>query len=110
MFSDDTLFTQLALKGGNALNLVHQLGSRSSLDVDLSLETDFDDIDDSRERIFRTLKARFAEASITVFDEKFGSRPPHNSAGDKTWGGYQVEFKLMETAKYETMKDEEGFR
>ena len=36
MFADDTLFNQLVLKGGNALNLIYGIGDRSSLDVDLS--------------------------------------------------------------------------
>jgi len=35
LFSDDFLLEQLVLKGGNALNLVHRIGNRSSLDIDL---------------------------------------------------------------------------
>lgn len=38
MFSDDALFEQLVLKGGNALNLVYKFGSRASIDVDFSLD------------------------------------------------------------------------
>jgi len=106
MFSDDVLYGQLALKGGNALNLVYRLGSRSSLDVDLSLEKDFEDLNDSRERIFRALQARFAEAGLTVFDLKFEKRPPRPKPGAEMWGGYQIEFKLMETDKYASMTDD----
>ncbi|HKV46636.1 MAG TPA: nucleotidyl transferase AbiEii/AbiGii toxin family protein [Candidatus Acidoferrales bacterium] len=104
MFSDDVLFQQLTLKGGNALNLVYELGSRSSVDVDLSLETDFVNIDDSRDRIFTALKARFAEAGVAVFDEKFSKRPVKQKDGSERWGGYQIEFKLMGTVKFEAMK------
>jgi hypothetical protein len=104
MFSDDVLFDQLALKGGNAVNLVHRLGSRSSIDVDLSLQRDFDDLEDSRERIFRALRARFSEVGFTVFDEKFGRKPPEEKAADEKWGGYQVEFKLSESKKYTPME------
>jgi Nucleotidyl transferase AbiEii toxin, Type IV TA system len=104
MFSDDALFDQLTLKGGNAVNLVHRLGSRSSIDVDLSLQKDFDDVADSRERIFRALQARFSEVGFTVFDEHFDKRPAEERAGDEKWGGYQVEFKLFETAKYAPVK------
>ena len=103
MFSDDTLFDQLALKGGNALNLVHHLGSRSSVDVDLSLDKDFQDINDSRERIFRALRSRFAEARLTVFDEKFEQKSPPEAGGDEKWGGYQIEFKLIDTRFYEDL-------
>jgi predicted nucleotidyltransferase component of viral defense system len=104
MFSDDVLFAQLALKGGNALNLIYGLGSRSSVDVDLSLEQDFVDLDDARERIFRALKARFSEVGLRVFDEKFSRRPLQSKVGEERWGGYQVEFKLIGEAKYDAMK------
>jgi len=105
MFSDDTLYRQLTLKGGNALNLVYGFGSRSSVDVDLSLEKDFGDLEDSKQRIFRALKSRFAEAGYTVFDEKFEKRPQQERAGEENWGGYQIEFKLMDAKKFESMKD-----
>src|ERR1700678_1466189 len=85
MFSDDVLYAQLALKGGNALNLIYGLGSRSSVDVDLSLEQDFVDLDDARERIFRALKSRFSEADLRVFDEKFSKRPLESKVGEERW-------------------------
>ncbi|MGH9747403.1 MAG: nucleotidyl transferase AbiEii/AbiGii toxin family protein [Candidatus Acidiferrales bacterium] len=100
MFSDDVLFEQLALKGGNAVNLVHRLGTRSSIDVDFSLQNDFADVEDSRKRIFRALRARFSEVGFTLFDEKFERKPLEDKAGDEKWGGYQIEFKLFDTAKY----------
>jgi hypothetical protein len=106
MFSDDTLFNQLALKGGNAVNLIYGFGTRSSVDVDLSLEKDFDDPDDSAKRIFRSLSDRFAEIGMTVFDQKFSKRPPKENSEDDTWGGYQAEFKLMETERYNRTRDD----
>lgn len=104
MFSDDVLFDQLALKGGNALNLIYGLGSRSSVDVDLSLEKDFVDLDDARERIFRALRDRFSEVGLRVFDEKFTRKPLEVKIGEERWGGYQVEFKLIDETKYNSMK------
>jgi predicted nucleotidyltransferase component of viral defense system len=104
MFSDDTLFNRLALKGGNALNLIYGFGMRSSLDVDLSLEKDFDNPEDSGKRISRALTSRFAEAGLTVFDAKFGKRPAKEYSDDDKWGGYEAEFKLMETDKYNRLK------
>lgn len=102
MFSDDTLFDHLVLKGGNALNLVYRFGSRASVDIDLSLDSDFTDIDDTRERIFQALRNRFAEAHHAVFDERLEPRPPLRAAQEgERWGGYEVSFKLIDTARYQ---------
>lgn len=100
MFSDDVLFHQLALKGGNAVSLVYKFGTRTSVDVDFSLEADFSDIEDTKSRIFESLRRRFAEAQYTVFDAKFERRPPGEAktSGDR-WGGYEVSFKLIEKEK-----------
>jgi len=102
MFSDDELFHQLALKGGNALNLVYKFGGRSSVDIDLSLESDFVDIEDTKERIFRALTNRFGEVKHVVFDAKLEERPvlKQEFANDR-WGGYEVSFKIIETEKYD---------
>jgi len=104
MFSDDILFNQLVLKGGNALNLVYGIGMRSSLDVDLSLSSDFEDFEEAKRRIFKALSDRFAEVGLTVFAEKFNRRPTVSK--DDKWGGYEAEFKLMETIKYNSMRDD----
>lgn len=44
LFADDTLMERLVLKGGNALSLVYGLSPRASLDLDFSLETDFENM------------------------------------------------------------------
>jgi predicted nucleotidyltransferase component of viral defense system len=106
MFSDDELLSQLTLKGGNALNLVYLLGCRASADIDLSLEQDFRDLENTRQKIFGALRSRFREAGLTVFDEKLTPRPliPRRGA-DERFGGYEVTFKLMETGKYDALTD-----
>jgi len=48
----------LVLKGGNALELVHRLGSRASVDLDFSLEEDADP-GSLAERLERALRDRF---------------------------------------------------
>jgi len=102
MFSDDELFSQLALKGGNAVNLVYKLGTRSSVDVDFSLEADFDDRADAELRILRALTNRFAEVNYVVFDGKLAQRPPlKQKTADDRFGGYEFSFKIIERGKYD---------
>lgn len=101
LFSDDQLFEQIVLKGGNALSLVYGLSARTSLDLDFSIEQDFADLDDTRRRIFRALKERFASAGIVVFDESFEPKPQVPGPDQQPWwGGYELKFKLIEEAKH----------
>jgi hypothetical protein len=104
LFSDDRLFEQIVLKGGNALSLIYGLSSRTSLDLDFSIEKDFADLDDTRKRIFRAVKRHFASAGFVVFDESLDPKPqvpgPHQQAW---WGGYEFKFKLIEEAKYKAL-------
>ena len=71
LFSDDELYEQIVLKGGNAISLVYGYGSRGSLDLDFSIERDFPELDDTRRRIFKALHQRFSSAGLVVFDEQF---------------------------------------
>lgn len=107
MFSDDTLMEQLVLKGGNALNLVHGLGSRTSLDIDLSLDGDFADAADAEQRIFRALASRFAAAGYHVFDLRFLRKPAEaKDARFTVMSGYTVEFKLVENSRSELTRED----
>lgn len=104
LFSDDHLFEQIVLKGGNALNLVYGLSPRTSLDLDFSMEKDFSDLDDTRKRIFRAVKERFSSARMVVFDESFESKPQAPGPNQPPWwGGYELKFKLIEEARYKTL-------
>ena len=64
LFSDDKLTEKLVLKGGNALSLVYGVSSRTSLDLDFSMESDFEDLNEAREMLFRVLRDRFGSARI----------------------------------------------
>src|SRR5712692_1921445 len=93
LFSDDKLFEQLVLKGGNALSLVYGLSPRTSLDLDFSIERDFADLDDTRMRVFRSVRERFASAGFVVFDETFEPKPQAPRANQEVWwGGYELKF------------------
>jgi predicted nucleotidyltransferase component of viral defense system len=108
MFSDDDLMEMLVLKGGNAIALFYSEYSRASIDLDFSL---CDDIDKEKfhvieEKIRKVLESTFQENGYLVFDFKFYEKPKVRKAGLKDfWGGYRVEFKLMEK---ERLKDFSG--
>jgi hypothetical protein len=104
-FSDDRLLEKFVLKGGNALTLVHELNLRSSLDIDLSMDSDFEDQHDAKFRLFRALDDRFDSAGFVIFDKKFEPKPPPDgSPPHPRWGGYQVEFKMLPKSKYEAYR------
>jgi len=100
LFSDDTLFEQLVLKGGNAISLVYQMGGRASLNLDFSLAQDFEDLQDTERRIVTSLERKFGEHGLSLFDAKFGPRPNVGKSDIPWWGGYQFEFKLIEKQKH----------
>ena len=100
MFADDEIMEQVVLKGGNALNLVYKIGSRSSIDLDFSLAADFKDVHDAEARILKALRSRFGSVDLTVFDELFEKKPALDQPDESPrWGGYQISFKLLPTAK-----------
>jgi hypothetical protein len=101
LFSDDELMEKFVLKGGNALDIVYNVGTRSSVDIDLSMPDDFADIQDAQERIFRALRDRFDSAGFVVFDEKFQLRPSVvREDQSPRWGGYEIDFKIADRATY----------
>jgi|SRR3990172_2231137 len=95
--ADDVLVEQLVLKGGNALDLVHDVGRRSSFDVDYSIASgDFEDSADAARRLERSLIQRFDAAGYVAFDYRFEQRPPIVGPDEQpTWGGYRASFKLL---------------
>lgn len=102
LFSDDELMEKFVLKGGNALDIIHSIGTRSSVDVDVSMPGDFADLEDAKRRVFKALKDRFDAVGFVVFDETFDPKPSRPRPGqDPRWGGYLVEFKVIARTKYE---------
>jgi predicted nucleotidyltransferase component of viral defense system len=105
IFSDDFLFERVVLKGGNALSLAFGMSSRTSLDLDFSIENDFDDLDEIRNRIRNALEKRFLAYGFVVFDFKFDAKPNIVPEGQSPrWGGYLAAFKVMEKQKYEKLE------
>jgi hypothetical protein len=103
LFSDDELMDMLVLKGGNALDIVYRIAPRASLDIDLSIENDFDlmQIDRLRARIEKALKRTFNEGGYEIFDVTLEEKP--EVIHPKTpgfWGGYQLQFKLITAEQF----------
>ncbi len=106
MFSDDVLFEKLVLKGGNAVSLVYRYGARGSLDVDFSIDGEFEDVEDAAKRISKALADRFAAAGFVVFDYTFGLRPLARGDANPRWGGYRIQFKIIDRQRYEELRGE----
>jgi hypothetical protein len=98
--SDDELMEQLVLKGGNALDIVHRVGGRTSQDLDYSIPADFDDLEHTKQKLFTVLRQQFDRAGLVVFDEKLERRPLRG--GEDRMSGYQLEFKLTTKVRRES--------
>ncbi len=96
--SDDDLVERLVLKGGNALEIVHRIGERASLELDFSVDGDLQDLEDVRRRLFQALRDRFDSVGLILFDERLDPRPEGSETA--RWGGYVAQFKLIERDRY----------
>ncbi|ETF04748.1 hypothetical protein W822_05095 [Advenella kashmirensis W13003] len=97
IISDDELFEHLILKGGNAIELIHHIVARASIDIDFSMKADFPGGSANlAQRAERTLTHTFKQHGYQVFDFKFHCRPETLSVDvEDFWGGYKIEFKLV---------------
>ena len=72
-----------------------------------SLETDFEDLDRSRTRIFRALRDRFDSHGYAVFDERLQPKPRLEGPDERPWwGGYELCFKIIEKSKFQRLSPE----
>ena len=107
MIFDDELMEQLVLKGGNAIDLFHHnISQRSSLDIDFSLEKDFDQkLDEMEKKFKKELKEAFSTEGHIVFDVKLREKPKRQESEELDfWSGYELEFKIIP----ETVCEKEG--
>ncbi|OGI04842.1 MAG: hypothetical protein A2Y25_04235 [Candidatus Melainabacteria bacterium GWF2_37_15] len=106
LFSDDVLMERLVLKGGNCIDLAYKLSTRSSLDLDFSMETDFtqEEIDTFTDRIEFQFNNYFPQENLRTFDIKFSSRPMKPDKYND-WGGYRVTFKVIPVEKYQELQE-----
>lgn len=99
IFSDDDLSKLFSLKGGSALDLIHNITYRSSIDVDVAMQDDIspEKIQIIANKLETALQSIFNEydPSYSIFQFKFEARPAkQNIASKEFWGGYRVEFKI----------------
>ena len=99
IFSDDELSKLFSLKGGSALDLIHKITYRSSMDVDVAMQDDIasEDMIVIEKKLETALQNTFNEYDppYSIFQFKFEKRPfKENVKAKKFWGGYRVEFKI----------------
>jgi predicted nucleotidyltransferase component of viral defense system len=108
--ADDVLSEHLVLKGGNALEIAWGLSSRASLDLDYSIDGEGLPEEELSNRLFRSLKDRFALLKLVVVDEQFVSKPRIAGEGIPTLG-YAATFKLVSRDVYDNyVKDPKRLR
>lgn len=107
LFSDDDLMDVFVLKGGNAINIIYELDYRASQDIDVSMCGDFEEgkLAAVRVKLERALDKTFNERGYNVFDVHLEPRPAKLADSKKDfWGGYQLEFKIIESSKFDVYR------
>jgi predicted nucleotidyltransferase component of viral defense system len=104
--SDDYLVDKLVLKGGNAMSLIYDIANRASLDLDFSIDTSDSIPEDLEYRLKASIAEVFRDEGYQVIDWKFNHQPKNLDADRATfWGGYSVEFKIIDLKSYIEYKD-----
>jgi len=107
MFSDDTLMDTLVLKGGNALDIVYKISHRASIDLDFSIEKELNPLEVFSKKMFDALTRTFKENGYRVFDIYIIKKPQvYNPSAPESWGGYQIEFKLIEKENFSKFEED----
>lgn len=113
LFMDDELYDVFVLKGGNALKLAFKLEDRTSKDIDVSMASDFKEVDlslsDVEEKLISALQKVFRPHEYEPFDFKIVERPKiMNPDKGSFWGGYSAEFKVIDSATFKKLGIEEA--
>ncbi len=107
LFSDDDLMSVFVVKGGNALNILYNVNNRGSMDVDVSMESDFlQSVEIVRQKLETALKETFLPEGYHIFDVTLTQQPDKKTKNPDFWGGYKLEFKIIRDEKYQVYKDD----
>jgi predicted nucleotidyltransferase component of viral defense system len=96
--SNDELMEKLVLKGGNAIDLIYQASGRASIDLDFSMEREFNkkELSHLGKQIKNSLIETFRQEEMVVFDVDLVEKPKRIAHLYKDfWGGYRIEFKVV---------------
>lgn len=106
LVSDDILMNKLVLKGGTCLELAYKIHSRSSKDIDFSIENEFSDneITQIMKNLPEIFNNNFSEFGYYAFDFRIKNKPVHIPV-DIKMTGYNLSFKLVSTDVYKQFKD-----
>lgn len=103
LFADDELFDKFVLKGGTAL-MIQGFNARSSMDIDLSLDSEFNDSDlkQIENTLEKNLKETFMRYDYDIIDLEL-NKSPVKIEGEKKkfWGGYKLKFKILKKENVE---------
>lgn len=100
IFSKDLFSQSLFLKGGQALRIKEKLSNRFSADIDFSTPEGVTDSDAYFELLREALSTRFYSEGYYLFDFKWVRSPKiPKPESPMFWGGWAVEFKLIENEK-----------
>lgn len=106
----DKIMSMLALKGGNVLNYIYELDERSSIDIDVSMETSFAsegiELSEAEESLKKAFQSTFKMEGFEIIDFNLVEKPdqmPENLEG--FWGGYKLIFKVIEQEKLEKLEN-----
>ncbi len=116
VFRSDDLIESLSLKGGNALDIVHNVSDRASRDFDFSMRGDIagGENDEMFDMLERNISQTFQENGYTLFDFKVTQQPIASEGNHRTlefWGGYVVSFKvILDSRLPENTRDIEKMR
>ncbi|KQC31861.1 hypothetical protein AAU57_14710 [Nonlabens sp. YIK11] len=94
LMNDRKLMYGLALKGGNALQLVYDITDRASMDIDYSMKGDFTEEEflKLQLKIEVLLNDEFNKEGLIAFDAIFIEKPKSSTVLE--WKGYNLKFKI----------------
>jgi predicted nucleotidyltransferase component of viral defense system len=111
LYSDDDLMERLVLKGGNLLDVIFQISSRGSMDLDFSIEREFESAQVIHEKLSKVLGEVLSENGYVAFDINVREVPAGMTDDLKDfWGGYKIDFKIIEKKRFDEVGNDERSR
>jgi|WetSurMetagenome_2_1015567.scaffolds.fasta_scaffold56461_2 predicted nucleotidyltransferase component of viral defense system len=107
LVSDDKLMELLVLKGGSAVDLVHGYTERASMDIDFSMEGDFEESEYKKLKVTieRLLEETYLKSNYVINDYKCDPRPSERPKNmPYLWGGYEISYKVISKDHYDRLK------